>query len=506
MKEKKRGFTLVELVIVIAVIAILAGVMIAVFSNVVNKANESAKLQDEKQAEMNQKLDDIEQKLSNQSWLGWEDFENELASQLAASDANTDEAINNALEEYAKKYGQGNTGLTEDQVQTIIERALAGQLTSEQVETIVKKYTASIDTTATLTTAQINQIKAAATANSLTEAQVKAVVSALLTDQTATIDTAVKAALADSGLSTLTSEEIAAKIDSTMAKYYRNGIYGDYAALEVALDSDITTFTVGASGDLSVDAFRAIAGLSAEGKDFAGITFTLLEDVDLSGTSWTPIGTNREAPFKGVIEGNNKTVAIKIDNNFNAVQQGFMIDCGSSNNNDKFGVGFIASLAEGGELKNITLVVNIDISDCGVDGVQVGGAVGYLCGGAVSNVTVKGSVKNHCRAGGIVGAYASGSLTDCTNDASVTSTGTNYSGYHAVSGIVGYFRDFATEKGSTQNGVARSIVNCTNNGVLTSTQPTWVHGIVGQFEGNQDKCTITNCVNNYNSDSITDTP
>ena len=70
MKEKKRGFTLVELVIVIAVIAILAGVMIAVFSNVVNKANESAKLQDEKQAEMNQKLDDIEQKLSNQSWLG----------------------------------------------------------------------------------------------------------------------------------------------------------------------------------------------------------------------------------------------------------------------------------------------------------------------------------------------------------------------------------------------------------------------------------------------------
>ena len=34
-KSKKKGFTLVELVIVIAVIAILAGVMIATFSNVV---------------------------------------------------------------------------------------------------------------------------------------------------------------------------------------------------------------------------------------------------------------------------------------------------------------------------------------------------------------------------------------------------------------------------------------------------------------------------------------
>lgn len=46
--DKKKGFTLVELVIVIAVIAILAGVMIATFSNVVAKANASADLQEVK--------------------------------------------------------------------------------------------------------------------------------------------------------------------------------------------------------------------------------------------------------------------------------------------------------------------------------------------------------------------------------------------------------------------------------------------------------------------------
>lgn len=45
-KTNKKGFTLVELVIVIAVIAILAGVMIATFSNVVSKANASADLQE----------------------------------------------------------------------------------------------------------------------------------------------------------------------------------------------------------------------------------------------------------------------------------------------------------------------------------------------------------------------------------------------------------------------------------------------------------------------------
>lgn len=44
--NNKKGFTIVELVIVIAVIAILAAVLIPTFSNVVNKANESKALQE----------------------------------------------------------------------------------------------------------------------------------------------------------------------------------------------------------------------------------------------------------------------------------------------------------------------------------------------------------------------------------------------------------------------------------------------------------------------------
>ena len=44
-KLNKKGFTIVELVIVIAVIAILAAVLIPTFATVINKANESAALQ-----------------------------------------------------------------------------------------------------------------------------------------------------------------------------------------------------------------------------------------------------------------------------------------------------------------------------------------------------------------------------------------------------------------------------------------------------------------------------
>ena len=46
MKNNKKGFTIVELVIVIAVIAILAGVLIPTFAGIVSKANKSAALQE----------------------------------------------------------------------------------------------------------------------------------------------------------------------------------------------------------------------------------------------------------------------------------------------------------------------------------------------------------------------------------------------------------------------------------------------------------------------------
>lgn len=46
MRNNKKGFTIVELVIVIAVIAILAGVLIPTFAGIVSKANDSKALQE----------------------------------------------------------------------------------------------------------------------------------------------------------------------------------------------------------------------------------------------------------------------------------------------------------------------------------------------------------------------------------------------------------------------------------------------------------------------------
>ena len=82
MKNKK-GFTLVELVIVIAVIAILAGVMIGTFASVVKKAKESAKMQEMTAQKQEQIANDIDQKLKNAEWLGWSDFETKLAEAVS---------------------------------------------------------------------------------------------------------------------------------------------------------------------------------------------------------------------------------------------------------------------------------------------------------------------------------------------------------------------------------------------------------------------------------------
>ena len=57
-KNKRRGFTIVELVIVIAVIAILAAVLIPTYANLVKKANE-AKAQAEAKNLITEMLADI---------------------------------------------------------------------------------------------------------------------------------------------------------------------------------------------------------------------------------------------------------------------------------------------------------------------------------------------------------------------------------------------------------------------------------------------------------------
>ena len=118
---------------------------------------------------------------------------------------------------------------------------------------------------------------------------------------------------------------------------------------------------------------------------------------------------------------------------------------------DKVGVGFVAYLGEGATLSNIVFEdVNVNITDDAMDGISIGVAVGYLDGGKIENITVKGgSVKGVYRVAGLCGAAAWGTIKNCeVADITIESTGTQKgdSTYHAASGIVGYCRNFAIKQ------------------------------------------------------------
>lgn len=504
-KQSKRGFTLVELVIVIAVIAILAGVMIATFANVVNKAEKSREEQEMKQAELEQKSEDILKKLENADWLSWEDIEVAIAEGLkdvdaGASSEEVSQAVEEAIKKYADSLGAGNTGVTEEQIKYIIENSLSGQLTAAQVEAIIKKNTNSV---VTLSSSQINQIKEAASANSLTAAQVQQVVQAVANSATTSVTDAVKTALsaATATLSTLTEDQVASIVSGTMEKYVRNGVAGDYSWYTQDIADKIAAgtaqeFTIGGENGMTVDQFKAIAGLSAEGVTFKGVTFTIAEDIDLSGSTWTPLGTDKA--FEGSIVGAGDTpvqiTGVVIDTTFNSIKKGYAITVDKKTGNaDKYGVGFVAALGEGAKLSNLEITVNYDISDTGADGVLVGGAVGYLCGGTVENVTVYGSVKNNYRVGGIVGG-GYGTITNCHNYADVTSTARELkSCYHYAAGIVGYARDFSVAQAADSDKQTLTITNCSNHGTITSNETrtgTWTFEYVGQISPNTVTVTV----------------
>lgn len=106
---KKNGFTLVELVIAMAVIIILAGVCTVTFTKVIKAAKESALMQEMKQRKDELILEDLLH-INSDDWLSVEEFEKEILSDIAqiteeyGNDKSADEIFENTLEKIIGKY------------------------------------------------------------------------------------------------------------------------------------------------------------------------------------------------------------------------------------------------------------------------------------------------------------------------------------------------------------------------------------------------------------------
>ena len=463
--RNKKGFTLVELVIVIAVIAILAGVMIGTFASVVKKAKESAKMQEMTAQKQEQIANDIDQKLKNAEWLGWEDFETKLADVMAdtfkqadISSTNVKEAVNDAVEKafakYASSIGTSNTGLTADQVKYIVETALSNKsysgVTAEQVKAIVNNATSGLSN---LNKSQVQAIVDAAQAKNLTLAQVSAVVNAAKEDleknqlTEATVNAAVTEALKEFKASTLTEKEIS----DLLAKYVSNGIVkGDYTWY----NANATTMAIDADATKAADQLVALSTMAKGGTSFKGKTIELPAAVDLTKTDFQPI-----MDFDGTLKGatkteNNKTVpatTVKVNvtpvwNTLDGRNGKTMMNYLKADENgirkDAVGYGFVASLVDGGVVENVHVVLAVDNTgkDPGNRYTYFGGIVGFLDGGTIRNCTVSGKITAYNRIGGVVGYAKSGTIENVNVDNLTIDSRCNKGeeGYSVAGGLIGY--------------------------------------------------------------------
>ena len=460
--RNKKGFTLVELVIVIAVIAILAGVMIGTFASVVKKAKESAKMQEMANQKQQQMIDDIDAKLKDDAWLGWEDFETKLAeavsNALSGKTVGTDntkevkvaveEAVNAAFAKYASSLGTGKTGLTEEQVKYIVESALAKNsytgVTEAQVKAIVNNATSGLSS---LNKSQVNAIvsqivNAASEESKLTLSQITIAIKALdekvtsnanklLSDKD--IEDAVDKAMKEYGASTLDADDITA----LLAKYVSNGtVKGDYSWYKAN------------SAKMEIKAAEQLVALSTMAKggtSFAGKTITIADSVDLTTTTdFQPI-----VDFDGKLVGTKgKTVTVDVEPVWNTAEgrngktmMNYFVT-GQNWQKDAVAYGFVASLVDGGVIEDLEVVLNVKANDPGNKYTYFGGIVGFLDGGIIKNCKVTGKIDAFGRIGGVVGYAKSGTISGVdVSGLEITSnltTGVEKQTYANIGGIAGY--------------------------------------------------------------------
>ena len=147
-RTNKRGFTIVELVIVIAVIGILAAVLIPSISNVINSAKDAAYKQDRNTMQTEGAIEQI----NNPKYMTWYNFEDALKAALANTGSNP--SIDDIKEEIARAIAEYNkTNIDKEGiVEQIVEKTLEENektLTDEEIKEIADKVREHFENTST---------------------------------------------------------------------------------------------------------------------------------------------------------------------------------------------------------------------------------------------------------------------------------------------------------------------------------------------------------------------
>lgn len=212
------------------------------------------------------------------------------------------------------------------------------------------------------------------------------------------------------------------------------------------------------------------------GASYSGMTVKLTADIDISERAWTPIGAayrDTTSPnfhvFQGTFDGNGHTIS-------GLTNTGFKIASAFKGSNKTTPAGYgeyvfgLFGSVYNATIENIVMAnVNIDLAydeKEKVVGDSVGAIVGFAAGDkATTGVTIKncdvlsGSIVGYDAVAGIVGRSYSGKITieNCKNAATVTAI-------RRAGGILGY-----TNTSYIKDGGSAAITNCTNSGNVKQT-------------------------------------
>ena len=257
------------------------------------------------------------------------------------------------------------------------------------------------------------------------------------------------------------------------------GESGEAKDLGYIYDSNTNTYTV-----YNADGLMNVAELVNGGK--TDINITLDKNIDLTGKSWTPIGTYYDNSYTGTFDGGGHTIT------------GLTFTT-----NDEF-AGLFGWLNRAGTVKNVVME-GVQITSNQIYGGSIGGVVGYSWG-TIENCSVSGSVSGTVYVGGVVGAQIGGSITGCSSSATVKGT-------VDVGGVAGQTNSSATLTACYATGnvtieinpkkniaggslvgmnAGSSLLACYATGNVTSTGSSTGKVHIGGFLGN-NYTTVTAC-------------
>ena len=238
--------------------------------------------------------------------------------------------------------------------------------------------------------------------------------------------------------------------DKGTVTFYING-----SSFEVPLHIDYIIEDDGTYSVYSEDGLKAVADIANNGN--RGINITLDKDIDLTGTTWTPIGTTYNNSYTGTFDGGGNTIT------------GLTV----TGSNEFAGLfGYIGS---GGKVKDVTLE-DVQITTTHSVG-DAGGVAGWSYG-TLENCSVSGSVSGNGMngvAGGVVGYQLGGFLTECSSSATVNAGNT-------AGGVAG----------GTNNGAILTACYATGDVTVENdgTDDKFAGGVVGSNGGS---CTLKAC-------------